>query len=74
MRHPRAPGRDGDLQRRLRTHKPHSLQINGENYLMPVEFEPQSATVERDLVSINDAIARLAAAVGLFVANRGLLD
>jgi uncharacterized caspase-like protein len=52
----------------------HSLQIDGENYLMPVEFEPQSATVERDLVSINDAIARLAAAVGLFVADRGLLD
>ena len=42
----------------------HSLQIDGENYLMPVEFEPQSATVERDLVSINDKIARLAAAPG----------
>jgi uncharacterized caspase-like protein len=42
----------------------HSLQINGENYLMPVEFEPQSATVERDLVSINDTIARLATAPG----------
>jgi uncharacterized caspase-like protein len=42
----------------------HSLQINGENYLMPVEFEPNSETAEIDLVSINETIARLATAPG----------
>jgi len=36
----------------------HGMQINGENYIVPVEFDPKSAELERDLISMNQMIER----------------
>lgn len=38
----------------------HSMQVNGENFIVPVEFEPKVADLGRDLVSLNAAVDRLA--------------
>jgi len=36
----------------------HGMQINGENYIVPVEFDPESAELGRDLISLNQTIER----------------
>lgn len=36
----------------------HGMQINGENYIVPVEFDPASAELGRDLISLNRTIER----------------
>lgn len=42
----------------------HSMQINGGNYLVPVEFEPSTASIEKDLVSLDRAVERMATSPG----------
>lgn len=37
----------------------HGMQINGENFIVPVEFDPASAELGRDLISMNRTIERL---------------
>ena len=36
----------------------HGMQINGENFIVPVEFDPASAELGRDLISLNRTIER----------------
>jgi uncharacterized caspase-like protein len=36
----------------------HGMQINGENYIVPIEFDPESAELNRDLISMNQTIER----------------
>ena len=37
----------------------HVMQINGENFIVPVAFNPRQAERDRDLISINEFIERL---------------
>jgi uncharacterized caspase-like protein len=37
----------------------YGMQINGENYIVPVEFDPAAATIDEDLIALNRTIERL---------------
>ena len=42
----------------------HAMQVNGENYIVPVEFDPEEADMTTDLVSLNEAVERLSKSPG----------
>ncbi|MCP4038979.1 MAG: hypothetical protein GY733_18720 [bacterium] len=45
----------------------HGMQIDGENYIVPIEFDPEQAQLQRDLISVSDTIDRFKPARGQLV-------
>lgn len=46
----------GNAEQAIFYYAGHSMQINGENYIVPIEFDPKDARLERDLISLNEAV------------------
>lgn len=42
----------------------HGMQVNGQNYMVPIEFDPNDAELQRDLISLNETIDLLKAGDG----------